>query len=67
LNAAKAAQAAAPDDDENKLRDDVVEKMTLLISQMEAETDPVKKDDIGGSLMGSIPSQTSCDREACVR
>jgi hypothetical protein len=31
LNAAKATQAAVPDD-ENKLRDDVVEKMTLLIS-----------------------------------
>jgi hypothetical protein len=57
LNAAKVAQVALPDN-ENMLRDDVVEKTILIISQMEAETDPVKKEEYRRKLdeLNSITS-----------
>jgi hypothetical protein len=32
-------------EDENTLREHIVEKITLLISQTEAETDPLKKEE----------------------
>jgi hypothetical protein len=49
----------ATEDDENRFMDDLLEKMTLLINQMEAETDPVKKEGLRRTLdeLNSIASE----------